>query len=543
MTNKLFSGMLCAMLFSACTQDDVLGVNEEIPTTKTLSVLSTQEAQIKFAKILSKAVASSESVRSFLKQEALSKIDNGYNIFYPIAKDKILDNRTFKNVLSDFEEYSGEIEEIENKVPLLNIHIPEIATLKVSELNISDNEIPVLYQNQMYFNGNIIDTLATNEVPGFYTFVVSESNSIQVRNKKTRCSNDCYINDKYEYVDYSFVPNKDKSLLSRSSVDYDKYDIKYSEKGYVPESDIDPLLVKAYKNSSTQKRSTRYLMYYDLQSTDQNPNSMRSDVSDCIFRFKIAPDAFKRFEDIADGKGNPLFNGNQTVKKRALSREEAIKRLLTGRAFCFLFKIEGTMNGTDIISESMKIYATPEKIFNLCIKETKRHKTMFRHSKYTYSIDEGGIKSKWFYPLDHGHDTRLNKWDIATDPIEKKVIVYIVNPDEGFTKEVTETYSVTYITNKDFGGDISIPIDKIKLGINGKLNSSNTTSKTVTTHYKVTETSERIDDFQFNYFDDYPIENIDAGRYVIPIRKGKGVIETSIMPISNKYFNQKRFEK
>lgn len=121
--------------------------------------------------------------------------------------------------------------------------------------------------------------------------------------------------------------------------------------------------------------------------------------------------------------------------------------------------------------------------------------------------------------------------------------MYIVNPDEGFTKEVTETYSVTYITNKDFGGDISIPIDKIKLGINGKLNSSNTTSKTVTTHYKVTETSERIDDFQFNYFDDYPIENIDAGRDVIPIRKGKGVIETSIMPISNKYFNQKRFEK
>lgn len=68
MTNKLFIGMLCVMLFSACTQDEVLGVNEELPTTKTRSVLSTQEAQEKFAKILSKAVASSESVRSFLKQ-------------------------------------------------------------------------------------------------------------------------------------------------------------------------------------------------------------------------------------------------------------------------------------------------------------------------------------------------------------------------------------------------------------------------------------------------------------------------------------------
>lgn len=64
-------------------------------------------------------------------------------------------------------------------------------------------------------------------------------------------------------------------------------------------------------------------MYYDLQSTDQNPNSMRSDVSDCIFRFKIAPDAFKRFEDIADGKGNPLFNGNQTVKKSIIERKQS----------------------------------------------------------------------------------------------------------------------------------------------------------------------------------------------------------------------------
>ena len=71
MTNKLFIGMLCAMLFSACTQDDVLGVNEEIPTTKTLSVLFNSRGADKIRKkFLSKAVASSESVRSFLKQEA-----------------------------------------------------------------------------------------------------------------------------------------------------------------------------------------------------------------------------------------------------------------------------------------------------------------------------------------------------------------------------------------------------------------------------------------------------------------------------------------
>lgn len=92
MTNKLFIGMLCAMLFSACTQDDVLGVNEEIPTTKTRSVLSTQKAQIKFAKILSKAVSANVDLRRFLKEEAMRQFDNDYDVFYPLVKDKIVTN-------------------------------------------------------------------------------------------------------------------------------------------------------------------------------------------------------------------------------------------------------------------------------------------------------------------------------------------------------------------------------------------------------------------------------------------------------------------
>ena len=45
-----------------------------------------------------------------------------------------------------------------------------------------------------------------------------------------------------------------------------------------------------------------------------------------------------------------------------------------------------------------------------------------------------------------------------------------------------------------------------------------------------------------NYFDDYPIESVVRGNYVVPIRKGRGVIETSILPISNEFYTQKRFQ-
>lgn len=544
MAKNIFLIFTALLLFS-CSENEV-DYNKEIykqeKEIQSKDITGNKELCMQvFSRILSKAVSQNQEVRVFLKEQALKKIDNGYNIFYPLVKNEKIRNRSFKDLLTDFEEYKGDLEMIEKSVPLLNIHIPEVGNTKVENWDISDTEIPVLFQNKLYYDGTFMDSLAINEIPGFNLFVVCESSSIRPKNTLTRSANECYINEMYEYVDRVFNPNSINTVSTRSSVEYDELDEKYTERGYVPSKDIDPLLIQAYNNSKSQKRATRYLMYYGLNSINQTPTAMKPDIKDCILRFKIAQDAFSRFEDIAEGDNKPLFNGSQSNKKAPLTREQALHRLLTGRAFCFLFKIEGSINGTTVTSESMKIYATPEKIFNLKINESKRHKTMFRHSKYTYTIDKTGIRSKWFYPLDYGHDTRLNRWDVSKDPIEKKIIVYLINPDEGFTKEVTENYSVTYISGSETGGNISIPIKSINLGINGKLNSSNTVSKSVTSKYTITETNERIDEFQFNYFDDYPIESVLNNNYIVPIRQGKGVIETSILPISNEFYTQKRF--
>lgn len=546
MAKKILFAFATLLFFSCCENEfdcnkDVCNRQEE-SRSKTCDLTENKDLCMQqFSRILSKAVSRNQEVREFLKEQALRKFDNGYNVFYPLAKNEKIGERSFKDILAGFEENKGDLERIEKNVPLLNIHIPEIGNLKVRNMDISDNEIPVLFQNKLYYVGEIIDSLDIDEIPGFNLFVVCESGSIRSKNSFTRSTNECSINETYEYVDRVFNPNCVNTVSTRTSVEYDELDEKYAERGYIPSDDIDPLLIQAYNNSKSQQRATRYLMYYGLNSVNQIPTAMRPDIKDCILRFKIAQNAFSRFEDIAEGNNKPLFNGSQSNKKKSLTREQALTKLLTGRAFCFLFKIEGSVNGTTVISESMKIYATPEKIFNLRINEARRHKTMFRSKKYTYTIDKAGIKSKWFYPLDHGHDTRLNRWDVSKDPIEKRIIVYLINPDEGFTKEVTEAYSVTYISGNEIGGNISIPIDKINLGINGKLNSSNTINKSVTSKYSITETNERIDEFQFNFFDDYPIENILDNNYIVPIRQGKGVIETSILPISNKFYTQKRF--
>lgn len=81
--------------------------------------------------------------------------------------------------------------------------------------------------------------------------------------------------------------------MTRSSVEYDNLDEKYTERGYIPKGDIDPLLIDAYNNSKNQQRATRYMMYYGLSNVSQTPTAMKPDIKDCIFRFKISQNAFR----------------------------------------------------------------------------------------------------------------------------------------------------------------------------------------------------------------------------------------------------------
>lgn len=63
-----------------------------------------------------------------MKSQALAKFDNGYNVFYPLVKDKKIDkSNSLKDGLISYGESKKELDNIEKSVPLLNIHLPEIA--------------------------------------------------------------------------------------------------------------------------------------------------------------------------------------------------------------------------------------------------------------------------------------------------------------------------------------------------------------------------------------------------------------------------------
>ena len=55
------------------------------------------KAMDNFSKILSEAVYESEEMREFLKNKALERFDNDYDVFYPFVKDEqVYDNMSFQ---------------------------------------------------------------------------------------------------------------------------------------------------------------------------------------------------------------------------------------------------------------------------------------------------------------------------------------------------------------------------------------------------------------------------------------------------------------
>ena len=321
--NLLLTLSAIGLIFSSCSNDNDYDSPAAKNDFQASLVWNKSKSMSRFSEILSKAAYEKKEVRDFLKSQALEKFDNGYNVFYSIVKNKKIDNTSsFKDVLISYANNEEELDNIEKAAPLLNIHLPEIANLRVSDIDTQDEEIPILYSNNLYLNGEIVDSLISGEIPAFALFVVDESGSVQKKQNSLRSSNPSLsINSEYEFADPVFSPTHSQPNMLRAS-GTEALSKKYQKDGWVPKKDIDPELLKAYQNSTNNLRATRSMMYYGMSTPNQTPGTIRSDVKDCIFRFKIAGGAFERLESIATDKGNnPLFEGNSSHLREREQKE------------------------------------------------------------------------------------------------------------------------------------------------------------------------------------------------------------------------------
>lgn len=542
MKKNLFLWVSLILWVSACSEQlEVNPINNDNLSNISLSEQDNEEliAQknmylSEFSEILSKAVAQNKNVRDFLKTKALERIDNDFNVFYPVVKDELIDGKTFESILNQYSTDSINLLAITKVIPLLNIHIPELFDNKVAELDIEDDEIPVLNGLDLYYNGELIDTLAADELPAFNLLVVNESSSIRKRSSISKSKNGLFLNSEYEYVDDVFNPNCRIPITKTSG--HEKNSISHHLSGFVLPDYLDPALRTSFAISQNKKTATRAVMYYNMNSIDDTNLELRPDVRDCIFRFQLNPDGFDKYEKTANDKS--IFDNSCSNKKTSLTREEVLKKLINGEQFKFRFVIEyNNSTQSTIKPKTIEFYVNVEDLYDFYINESYKHSTVFgRHSKYSYKLDSEQTRSKWYYPLEHRKDTRLERWDLKQDAIAKYIAVYLVHKDAGSTISYTQKYSQTKVRSGKIGTEIKWDTI-IKLGIDGEFNASNTTSHDASITYSYSPKDIFLGEVSIDFFQDYPIEKLDFLSAKLN-NYGSGEISLSLVPITNTFYSK-----
>lgn len=531
---KLLLIFASAFLMFACTQEEgVLPENEgETPQVENLT---TAEAQIRFAKLLSKAASGSTEVRRFLKEEAVKQFDNDYDVFYPMVKNKIVsDGKTFRDVLLSYCDDPKELVEVERSQLLLNILIPDLTLVwdfNADLWNTDNEEIVVMCRDDvndtMFERGEAIGQVAKGDIPGFPCLVVKNNERVRVKNVNTRSGEATY-----EFIDDVF--DGSKRLEGPLTRHYDTditIDATEDLDAYVPQSQIPDFCIKAYEEfKNVPNAYQRDYIYYGIDKNN-NPGTLNRNIREEIFRFRVDPKAYSL---IADQDEDPKLQ-NYTEHKRQLTVEEIREKIWKQGNFIFDFTSYIAADGS---SQAMAVkrtfLVTGREAFSIT-KVHLHHKnsTMFRESKNFYTVDANNLRSRWIYPKQLQYKSTenhvfLDPWDLYGKSLT--IFLFIMERDLSQTETKKQTIVSEFVNKADFSIDGNGTIDKLglksKLGYGISYTTSQSSEVTVTTELG----SDDLANLSFRYYDPIITNRNSRGDCKL-LNMSTGIVSVTLMPV------------
>lgn len=456
-TRKLLILLFFALSIFSCTKEtdepsQTLG-NDQTTVTK----MSVGDAQQAFARILSKAVYNHRAVRQFIKTEAIKQFDNDYDVFYPFVKDKKVDGqRTFREVLLSYCDNEKDLDQIEESLPLLNILVPNLSLFcdfTAENWNVTDNEMPVSYMQGnrsgvLYGNGDSIASLGPDEIPGFPILLVKNNERMEVT-ATTRATGS-------DRCSYAFISDVFNGTLTPKTRSQDMVIEQESTMPYVKASELDLRVIEAYQEYKQNNKSLdRDYIYYGLSNSSPSNGTLDPTVKEILYKFKIDP---HKYFAIADQDGDPHFNhdngtiGNTSHEKSPLTKDEILSRIWTVGNFEIYFSVYVGKRTETTFAYELAFSITPQELFQVDrIQLSKKHKTMFRHSKYTYTVKPENLKPRWVNVANENKtfpSLLTEPWDIANQSLTINMAIY--ERDGASTTEKQYTVKSEYTTKADF---------------------------------------------------------------------------------------------
>lgn len=272
-----------------------------------------------FSIALSKAACEYEEVRQIIKESALERFDNDYDVLYQKIKSQSISSElgTFRDVISLYMSNPSMMERIEDLVPDLTIYVSDATWFDsqgfcAENWDTKDNRLAITYKGRrnicqkLFSNGYYLGDIEVGTIPGGPVLIVTRNERVIVNSSKSG-------DEPFTYIDEAF----DGRLIAQTKDlrHTGKYTTSWIE-GQTPEDNSDTISTEAL-NALNPDIITAYNLFKDNPYALQNdyiyygltPDSprggLRQDVRSRIVRFKISPRSFvSLFDDANDSDMN-----------------------------------------------------------------------------------------------------------------------------------------------------------------------------------------------------------------------------------------------
>lgn len=221
---KLLFPLLLILFLNSCSQYE----GDYISTQEEKSFLDLDETRIKFAQILSLSLEN-KSIRDFIKEEALKKIDNDYDVIYHNIKNNTLKNgETFQEALSKYCDIDY-LNKITSQDPLLTIFIPQLNDIFSAESWNTNEQVPYITIRNTSPNDSLtiikhneISKVSRNLYPKEAVIVIKTNERLTTSNNmQSKSATNDYLfsedNISIHFLDNSFNNTKDLTQTRESN--------------------------------------------------------------------------------------------------------------------------------------------------------------------------------------------------------------------------------------------------------------------------------------------------------------------------------------
>jgi hypothetical protein len=347
--------LLIALSMAACSP----GPTDTEPAPSIAPSVSKErrdELKTVFGKAFASALADSTSLRKLIKDEALAKFDNDYDVLYHLIKDRPLeDGQTVRELLLGYFESEEQLSNVERELPLLTIFVPELPMKSFSAKSWdAETQIPAVGITSYKTNDvTLIDhkgeerIIEAGFIPAFPVVVIKENERvIQVATSNPSSMAKGRVLQASGNLRFAFLAD----CFDRTRTT-DKSAARFT-------TTPDTKLLDAYNIYLGTDGWHRDYIYYNI-TPGQPKGPFSYAYQEHIRSFSMAGDPAVAFSKIADQTGDPALRGYTRDPNSGW----------TGGAF--EFKVRVLLNAKNGLGQEFITYfsALPDELFALTYEE------------------------------------------------------------------------------------------------------------------------------------------------------------------------------